>query len=91
MTTNESAVIRFSATVNGETRHVDIDADNPFLARWSVAWTDGVTQDGVPDADDLESIETTVMNTEHFYREFYAGASRDDLAAELLDITAEAI
>ena len=27
MTTNESAVIRFSATVNGTDRHVDIDAN----------------------------------------------------------------
>ena len=87
MTTNESAVIRFSATVNGTERHVDIDADE--IGGWAVEWATLGTQDGIPDADDLEGIEIYVMNTESVYREFYTGATQDDYAATLEDILVE--
>jgi hypothetical protein len=85
----DNPTIRFSATVNGETRHVDMDAEE--IGGWAVEWATLGTQGGIPDADDLEGIEIYVMNTESVYREFYTGADEDDFAATLEDITAEVV
>lgn len=81
--------IRFNATVNGTHRSVDMDAEE--IGGWAVEWATEGTQGGVPDADDLESIEIYVMNDSDTYHRFYDGASYDDFNAELTDVSAEVV
>lgn len=86
---NEHARILFGATVNGQTRTVQLDLSD--LADWSIEWATKGTQNGRPDDDDLDSIEIVVMNNEYYYDVFYEDATDDDYNAELLDRSAELI
>lgn len=75
-----SAFIRFTATVNGAERSVDIPLDHPWLPA-TLDLTDG----------DVGAIEDIVMNDETTYREFYAGADDTDYDADLEDATAQVV
>lgn len=84
-----NARILFSAEVNGQTRTVQLDPVD--CTDWSIAWATHGTQGGVPDADDLDSLEMLVMNNEYYYSIFYEDASYDDYNAEVINRTAEVI
>lgn len=79
-------IVRFHATVDGVQRYADIPAtDLPDWAR-PTEWEDGEMED-----DQLEAIQTHVMNTEPLYRAFYESAEPADFDRPLKSIDAEAI
>lgn len=78
-------MILFGATVNNETRTVQIDEGD--VANWVVT---SINTGDIED-DDLDEVELAVMNSEYYYSIFYEGASQDDYDADLIDRSIEIV
>jgi hypothetical protein len=78
-----SITIRYSATINGTRRSVDIPLRRFGEENWAVQWaTVPGHQDNVPDDDDIEAIEITWFNDRALYEKFW-GADGKRIQADI--------